>query len=198
MWLDILCLIIIVLGLIFGYRRGFMAQIGSALGLILGIVCCNLFASRLAATFTETTDDAASIMLNNVMSYIIVFAIAYIGGRLIGSLFSRAIKAMHLGIINKIAGAVYMPLEYLLVLSIILNAWVGAFPNTSLRNNITGVKEFMLDLAPKTLGSETVAGVFEKVKVSLKEQSESIVEKQQAEDLAVKAVKSKKSKKKSR
>lgn len=176
MWLDILLIIIIALGIFFGYRRGFMAQIGSLLGLILGIVCCNLFASRLAATFTETTDDAPHLLLNHVMAYIIVFAIAYIGGRLIGSLFSRAIKALHLGIINKIAGAIYMPVEYIFVLSILLNAWVAAFPNTGLRDNITGIKEFSLNLAPDVLGSPTVSDVFDKVQAELKEKSESLVE----------------------
>lgn len=176
MWLDILCVIIILIGAFFGYRRGFMGQVGSVIGLILGIICCNLFAHSLAQTFTETTDEAATVMWNNVMAYFIVFAIAYIGGRLIGSLFTRAIKAMHLGIVNRIGGAVFMPLEYLLVLSIILNAWIGVFPQTQLRSNITGVKEMMLNLAPKVLGSPTVNDIFDKVKDSLKKQSDGVEE----------------------
>lgn len=164
MWFDIVCIIIIVAGFAFGYRRGFFAQAGSVFGVLAGVLFCNLFSERLAEHFIEPGDDAATVMLSTVMSYVIVFLGCYVGGRVIGSALRSLFKAIHLGPLDRLAGAVFTMFEYALVFSMLLNAWVGAFPDTKLRTQYSDVKEFVLNLAPNVFGSSTVREIFGSVK----------------------------------
>lgn len=164
MWFDIVCIVIILAGFVLGYKRGFLAQAGSVGGVILGIVFCNAFAERLSLRFISPDDSPESILLAKVMSYVIIFVICYIVGRMAGSTLASLTKALKIGFIDKLCGAVFTTFEYALVFSIILNAWIGAFPNTKLRSEHDGIKEFVVNLAPEVFGSPTVNEIFGKVK----------------------------------
>ena len=160
MWFDIACLIIALVGFFYGYRRGFFAQAGSVAGIILGIVICNIFAGRVTDHFVNPDDSIATVLLTTVMVYVLMFVACYIFGRLCGSALGNIAKAVRLSCLDKIAGAVFTTFEYALVFSLILNAWIGAFPNTELRSDYSGVKRFVLNLAPTVLGSKTVSEIF--------------------------------------
>lgn len=174
MWFDIICLIIVVAGLVFGYRRGFMNQMGAVAGVVLGIICCNVFSGDLAAKFSEPGDEPGTLLLNNVMSYVIIFAVCYLVGRLLGSIFSKGTRALHLGALNGLAGAAFKMAEYVLVYSILLNAWIGLFPGTELRTDYSGVKRFVLDFAPTVLGSETISEVYSSVQDAVQSTADSL------------------------
>ncbi len=174
MWFDIICLIIAVAGLVFGYRRGFMNQMGAVIGVVLGIVCCNVFSDELAAKFSEPDDDPGTLLLNNVMAYVIIFALGYIAGRMLGSLFSKGTRALHLGGLDGLAGAAFRMAEYVLVFSILLNAWISVFPGTEFRSDYKGVKRFVLDFAPTVLGSETINDVYSSVHDAVQSTADSL------------------------
>lgn len=163
MLFDIICLIIIVAGFVFGYKRGIIAQIGSIIGISLGIVFCHIFAGRLAESFCDPSDDISTILLAKIMSFFIIFAICYIGGRLLGTAASGIVKTIHLGFLNKLLGAVFTMAEYTLFLSLILNAWIAAFPATRILSNYDGVKQFVIDFAPDILGNSDVTDIFSKL-----------------------------------
>lgn len=161
MWFDIVCFIIIILGFFIGYYKGFLAQAGAVLGVVFGIICCNIFATRLAAVFIDPTENPQAILLANVMAYIIVFVLCYIIGRLIGKALRNVVKSLNLGFIDRLSGAIFTMLEYTLIFSIILNAWIGIFPDTQLRSDYTGMKKFVLNVGPTILGSPTVSDIFD-------------------------------------
>ena len=157
---DIVCLIIIVAGAFYGFRRGALAQIGSIAGVIFGIVCCNVFAKRLAEKFIASDDSPETELLCYVLSYVVIFVLCYLVGRCIGTLLSKIAKTLHLSPIDRICGTVFTILECTLVFSIMLNAYIGAFPNASLRTDNEKVKQFVLNFAPTVLGSPTANEVF--------------------------------------
>lgn len=149
---DILAIIAVLAGLILGWRRGMVAQLGSLLGIILGIVCCQVFAGPLAQAFSEPTDNPDTILMHTVISYLIIFALCYTVGRLLSGLLQRITDAAHLGAVDALAGSIFKGAEYLLALSMILNLWVAVFPNTRIDGPLATP---VADFAPAILGSET-------------------------------------------
>lgn len=155
MWFDIIIILILICGLVLGYMRGFMAQIGAVIGIFFAIICCQIFGDAVAAKFGSPGDSEGTLLLNEVMAYVIIFILCYVLGRLIGLLLSKTTKFLHLSPLDKVAGAVFKVAEYLLCLSVALNLWIGIFPDTELRTKHDGIANFVIDFAPTILGSET-------------------------------------------
>lgn len=151
---DLVCILIIIAGVVLGLRRGFMAQIGSFVGVIAGIIICRIFGPELASAFVSPEDSESTRLLHSVLAYVVLFGVCYLGGRLIGKAMSGTIDALHLSWLDKIAGAVLKLCEYLLAFSLLLNLWIAIFPDTQLRSSKDGLSEFVVDFAPVILGSE--------------------------------------------
>lgn len=157
--LDIIIVIILLAGIVLGYMRGFMSQIGGFIGILLGILCCRLFGGPLADKFAAEGDSIGSLLLGQIMAYAIILIVCYIIGRVLGKLLSGTLNVLHLGAVNRIGGAIFTPLEYLFALSVLLNLWLGVFPDTTLRSNYEGATGFVIDFAPKVLGSKTAQNI---------------------------------------
>ncbi len=140
--------------LVLGGRRGFMAQTGTFIGIIAGVIVCRVFGDELASAFTSPTDTPGTRMLHTVLAYVVLFGVCYLGGRLIGSALRGTIKVLHLGWADRIAGAVLKLCEYLLIFSILLNLWIALFPDTQLNSKRAGLTDFVVEFAPVVLDSE--------------------------------------------
>lgn len=174
MWFDLVCILIVVAGFVFGFRRGFFAQTGSVLGVILGVIGCRLFAGDLVAHFSAPDDSERTVLLTNIMTYVIVFAVIYFACRLAGSFLTSLFRALKFGFLEKLCGAVFTTLEYTLIFSLFLNAWIAVFPDTSLRSDYSGVKEFVLNFAPDIFGSRTARDILDSVQSSVSDVSSNL------------------------
>lgn len=163
MWFDIVCIVLALTGVVNGYRRGVLAQLGSVIGVIGGIICCHLFAGQLARYFAGDEASATTLMLDNAMAYVLVFTVCYIIGRFLGKTISRSLRILKLGFIDKLGGSLFCACEYFLVFSLLLNVWIAIFPKTKLRTDHTEVKEKVVNFAPAVLGSETAAEIYASV-----------------------------------
>jgi uncharacterized membrane protein required for colicin V production len=69
------------------------------------------------------------------------------------------LRALHLGIIDRVAGAVFSVFQWLLGLSVVLNVWLAVFPDSDLRTDNQGAVDAVLTLAPTVFGSETAKNI---------------------------------------
>ena len=173
---DIVCLVIALGGLFLGYRRGLLAQVGSIFGVILGIVCCQVLGSTVSLHFIDEGDSLDTILLTTILTYVLLFACAYLSGRFVGNIVARLLTTMNLGWFNKVGGAIFTMFEYLLVYSLLINAFIGAFPNSELRSDYEGVKKFVIDLGPDVLGSTTITEIYSKVGDIVSEGANSLID----------------------
>lgn len=165
--LDLVIIAVIIASAIYGYLKGILSQIGGLTGILVGIICCRLFGSAFATFLNNTfsassTSQASTEFLNNVVAYVVIFVISYVGMRFVASLMTTVLKHVKLGSINKIAGAVFTSVQGLLILSIALNIWIAIFPETKLVKSSTGIAtETIVNFAPDILGSETAQEILE-------------------------------------
>lgn len=172
---DIICLIILIAGLVIGFYRGFLSQVSAFFGILLGIVCCNVFADKIAAGFIDPADSPQTVMLITVLTYVAVFVGCFLLGRIIGKLFKSLIKALRVGILDKMCGAFFTLFEYALIFSLLLNLWVSLFPTTVLRTDYEGVKRIVFNLGPEVLGSKTISDIYGSVHSAVHDASQSLL-----------------------
>lgn len=163
--LDLVVIAVIVVSAIYGYYKGILSQVGGLAGIIAGIICCRMFGDDFAAflnnTFADSTSTQASTsFLNNVIAHVVIFVVAYLGMRIVASLMSTMLKKIKLGAINKLAGAVFAPVQWLVILSIALNIWIVIFPETELVKSSSGIaNETIINLAPDIFGTDTAKDI---------------------------------------
>lgn len=126
--IDIVLLVIALIALIAGWRKGLINAIGGLLALLGGLLLARLYAGDLTPVlhnwWPEMTDSVV---------YIIAFVAVFIGGNLVISLLAwlveKIIKALFLGWVNRLCGALMSVLIATFMMSIVLNVINFADPH---------------------------------------------------------------------
>ena len=157
--IDILIIVLGLAGATIGWRKGLTGQLGALGGVLLAIILCRWFGSDLVEHFSSADDTVQTRLLHTVLVYFMLGVIAYVGVRVVAGFAGNVFRALRLTVVNRAAGAVFGAFEWLLGLSLLLNLWVGIFPDTQLRTKHSAVTEAVMDIAPVVLASETVQQV---------------------------------------
>ncbi len=116
-WLDIIIILILAGGLASGYKNGFVGELASLAGLVLGIWGAVKF-SWWTADLLEGFGLTFSMM--PIISFIVTFLIITIIMQIIGGIISSFLKAISLNWINKLAGIVAGVFKAAIFVSVIL------------------------------------------------------------------------------
>lgn len=118
-WFDLVVVILILLTLLKGFFSGFVMQIAMLAGLILGAVFAGKLSEIIAPKLIELTGVSSHIVAP--LSYIVAFIAILVGLYFIGKLLETVIKAIQLNIFNRLAGALFCSLKWIVIISILLN-----------------------------------------------------------------------------
>ena len=150
MALDILIIVVVGAALVMGAIRGAIAQIGSLAGLVLGIISARLFGTKIALFFSG---GAAPGAIEYAGGYVVAFLVVYLLAWLIVRLFRKVVHSAHLGIFDRIAGAVIKGFIWALALSLCLNIYLLiAGDSHEFDNPKKPWRAMIVRLAPATLG----------------------------------------------
>lgn len=130
---DIVFTIILIVGAIAGYRKGFLSELFTLLGIILGV----LSGFKLMGAAMLMLDEHYDIN-ERVLPYVafgVVFLIVVIGITLLGNFFKAALEKTMLGSVDKLAGAVLGILKTAFMLSVLI--WVTGSLNITLPERFT-------------------------------------------------------------
>lgn len=116
--LDLLLGIVLLIGLVRGFMKGFIFEIAVLGALFLGLWAGYRF-SAFANPYVLKVIDPNPQTLHYISGFVVFTAVA-IGVILLAKLFEGLINIAALGIFNKIAGAIFGLLKFSLLLSILL------------------------------------------------------------------------------
>lgn len=157
--IDILILLIFIVSIIYGLRRGFIMQLGSVGGVLVGIVACRIFSESVTRFFAGDSPDANDMYVSGVFACVLLFIVGYIAARLVARLVETVTNTLHLTVFDRIAGALFSLFEWFLVFSLLLNIWQAFRPDIDITSGsrLAGGRAAaaVVDFAPKVLGSET-------------------------------------------
>lgn len=164
--LDIIILIVFAASILYGLKRGIIAQLGSVGGILVGIVACHLFGDYATAMLGELlgNDSASAHYVDSVVANVLLFIIGYLLTRVIAKLLHTVTHAAFLGSVDRIAGAIFSLFAWFLIFSILLNVWQVLTPSTDVtsKSQISDGKaaRAIMDLAPNVFGGQTARQLF--------------------------------------
>lgn len=119
-YIDALILLPLLVGFVRGMMRGLISELVAILAVIMGIVGSRMwgakFATWVAAYFTWPNEVCT------VVAYTLLFLGIAIACNLLGRMFSRLIRAIHLGWLNRIMGALFGMGKWAIILMAVLLA----------------------------------------------------------------------------
>lgn len=159
---DALMILIVLGGIVLGYRKGFIGQLSSLVSWIVAIVLCYKFGDLIQGIFLSIVPSAAEWPLSTVtvktVSLAFAFLVVMVAIRLVMRLFKGALKAADLSFIDRLGGSLLFMFKYAFILSIALNLLFAINPNldTFGTKHMLNNKpyEMTLDLMPLILGSD--------------------------------------------
>lgn len=123
MYLDIFIGIILIFALVRGLMNGFIKELASTIGFLVGLF--------VAATCYETlgeylTVDGSEVnMFTSIVAFLLLWIIVPIIFGLLATLITKALDLTVLGIANRIGGGILSMAKYLVLLSCVLNVMVS-------------------------------------------------------------------------
>ena len=159
---DALMILIVLGGIVLGYRKGFIGQLSSLVSWIVAIVLCYKFGDLIQGIFLSIVPSAADWPLSTItvktVSLAFAFLVVMVAIRLVMRLFKGALKAADLSFIDRLGGSLLFMFKYAFILSIALNLLYAINPNldTFGTKHMLNNKpyEMTLDLMPLILGSD--------------------------------------------
>lgn len=171
--IDIIILIIVVAGLVLGYAKGFVRQLTTICGIVLGIIACHLWGSWATRVLVEIVPESAGWpspeYTTAIIANIILFLIIFLGIKLVGAMFKSVLTKLHLGVIDSLAGALFCVFKYLLVASIVLNIAYVIIPGNWLNTSGSLPQRITMNLAPALLGVDTLPQMLADLNSTLEE-----------------------------
>ena len=119
--IDIIVGAILAYGLVHGYYKGIVQQLGSLGGLIVAILFANLFTPIFENLLNKF--DFASPGITHKLAYLTSFLVLLFGCNFLARLLKRTLHMLHLGWFDRITGSIFCCFKYLLVASALLNLY---------------------------------------------------------------------------
>jgi len=117
-FVDIVLGVILVLGLINGFRKGLFVEITSLLSLVLGVYGAIHFSFYLANILENKVSWNPSVI--QIAAFAGTFLVIVIAISLLGKILTKIAETIFLGPFNKILGAIFGLVKFALILSVIL------------------------------------------------------------------------------
>ena len=117
--LDLIILIPIILGFIFGLFKGLVKELASLAAIVLGIYGAKLFAPMFSGFLIRSLSFSPKTALP--LAYFFLFVIIAFTLLVLAKMLDKIFDSIYLGGLNKLFGGVFAALKYALVVSVLLN-----------------------------------------------------------------------------
>jgi len=160
--IDAIIILIVLGGLVLGYRKGFIGQLSSLISWVVAMVLCYKCGDLAREIFLAVVPSAEQWPLSSItvktVSLAFAFLLIMVVIRLLMRLFKGALSTVHLGFIDKLGGSLLFMFKYAFVVSIVLNLLYAFNPDMETFGTMHMMNnkpyEVTLDLMPRVLGSE--------------------------------------------
>ncbi len=122
---TIFVIILAAVAAVLGFRKGLIGQVGQILAVVGAIMACRMLAPQVVVWICGSADAPAT---DTALCYALTFIVAYTVVLLAARVLRGAVGAVHLGLLDRIAGAAFKLCLWMLILSVMLNLWAAVAP----------------------------------------------------------------------
>jgi len=164
--IDVVFGIILVLGLIQGFKKGLFVELASLVGLVAAIYGAIHFSHFAADWLVERTSWTERVI--NLAAFAITFVLIVLIVSLAGKLLTKIADFAMLGIINKIAGAAFAFVKYAFLLSVVImflneaNERIGFVSEEAMEESVlfSPIKSFAPAILPSILAKAEEENIY--------------------------------------
>lgn len=154
-YLDIIIAIPLLYGIYKGITKGLVAELASLVALVGGIYG-GVYLSDYTSDFLNSR-FAISEKYLGLIAFIVTFIVIVLAIVLVGKLITMLVKAVALGLLNRLAGAVFGFIKFALILSFLLspidrlNRNFGFIPEEDIKSSILfePIRQLFILISPK-------------------------------------------------
>ena len=117
-WLDLAILLPLLIGIVTGLIRGVVTELFTVLSVVGGFFGAKLWAGDFSSWMHHQFNWADSIC--DVLAYALLFLAIAVVLSIIGNLLSKLLKAIKLGIVNRLLGALFGVCKWVLIMLVIV------------------------------------------------------------------------------
>ena len=118
-YIDFIIVLIVLIGALYGLIRGVFRQLGSLGGFVAGVLVSRLFGGSFASLLQQMFDLPAGV--SRIAAYSLLFLLVYLICLQLMRLIHHISQQVALGWLDRLAGALFGALKYLVIFSILLN-----------------------------------------------------------------------------
>ena len=118
MWIDVLFLVLLLVAVFKGLRRGFIIAVVATLAFVVGLAAAMKLSAALAVYLRAHTTLSGRWL--PVLAFVLVFLAVVLLVRWIGRLMEAAVDLTMMGWLNKLAGVLLYAAVYSIILSVLL------------------------------------------------------------------------------
>ncbi len=159
MFLDLVFLVLLVLAIIKGYRRGLIVGLFSFIAIIIALAAA-MKLSIIAAGYIGEAVKISSKWLP-VISFAVVFILVVLLIRVVANLIQKTVELSMLGWLNKLGGIIFYLAIYILVYSVVLfyAEQVKLIQESAIQKSVT--YSFVQPWGPKVIeGFASIVSIF--------------------------------------
>lgn len=145
-WLDIIIIVALIVPIFTGLMQGLIKAALSLAGIIVGVVLASNYYENLAGVLGFISNEDIA----NIVAFIIILAIVFIIANLIAFFLRATIKALTLGWVDRVGGAVFGFVMGAIFISAVLATIVKFFGEGMVTES--ALAAFLLDKFPIVLG----------------------------------------------
>lgn len=124
MYIDIFIVVLLVWAGFNGWKSGFLKELVSTGGIVLGLIVAGLLYAWLGDDFLAVTGSSTNMVLS-IIAFFILWIVMPIALGMIANILTKAMKGMQVGVPNSVLGLVFSLVKYVVLLSCVLNVMQG-------------------------------------------------------------------------
>lgn len=117
---DIILLIPLLWGISWGFYKGLISQIASLLGMIVAVYFAAKYYNVLAVLINTHIDNKMSRLCLTITAFAVIFIAVVLLIYFLSKQIEKLTKALHIGFVNHIAGALFGLFKWAFILSIFI------------------------------------------------------------------------------
>lgn len=118
-YIDFVIVLVVLVGTLYGLIKGIFRQLGSLGGFVAGVLVSRLFGGSFASLLQQMFDLPVGV--SRVVAYSLLFLLVYLVCLQLMRLIHHFSHQVALGWLDRLGGALFGAVKYLVILSILLN-----------------------------------------------------------------------------
>ena len=120
MYIDLFICVLLLWAVISGWRDGFLKEVFSTLGVVLGLVIAAALYFYVASDYFKISGSDTNQWLN-VGAFLILWIVMPLVLGLVANILTKALEGMFLGLPNSLLGAVFSVVKFVILISCVLS-----------------------------------------------------------------------------